>query len=93
MAVKEVRSGCAAEGCKSLQLPVFPTELGLPDYWDSRYDPLWAAIQDADLPICCHIGLNTQLEGLAKRDPTPHGGHLRPDDGVVDRRRPSACGS
>ena len=44
VAVNEVR-WAAANGCKSLQLPVFPTELGLPDYWDSRYDPLWTAIR------------------------------------------------
>ena len=61
---------------------MFPTELGLPDYWDRRYDPLWAAIQDADLPICCHIGLNTQLEGLAKRDPTPQKGIFVPMTGL-----------
>jgi predicted TIM-barrel fold metal-dependent hydrolase len=77
VAIGEAR-WAAAEGCKSLQLPVFPAELGLPDYWDSRYDPLWAAIQDTDLPICCHIGLNTQLEGLARRDPTPQKGIFVP---------------
>jgi predicted TIM-barrel fold metal-dependent hydrolase len=77
VAVGEVR-WAVAEGCKSLQLPVFPAELGLPDYWDSRYDPLWAAIQESELPICCHIGLNTQLEGLARRDPTPQKGIFVP---------------
>jgi predicted TIM-barrel fold metal-dependent hydrolase len=76
-AVAEVRYA-GAEGCKSLQLPVFPVELGLPDYWDSRYDPLWAAITDVDLPIALHIGLNTQLEGLAQRDPTPQKGIFVP---------------
>ena len=75
VAVAEVR-WASENGCKSLQLPVFPPELGLPDYWDTRYDPLWTAIQDVDLPICCHIGLNTQLEGLARRDPTPQKGIL-----------------
>jgi predicted TIM-barrel fold metal-dependent hydrolase len=76
-AVKEVQ-WVASQGGKSLQLPVFPAELGLPDYWDQRYDPLWAAIQEADLPICCHIGLNTQLDGLARRDPTPQKGIFVP---------------
>ena len=76
-AVAEVRKA-AEEGCKSLQLPVFPTELGLADYWDSRYDPLWTAIQDSGLPICLHIGLNTQLDGLAQRDPTPQKGIFVP---------------
>jgi uncharacterized protein len=81
VAVAEVRRAASA-GCKSLQLPVFPVELGLPDYWDSRYDPLWTAIQDTGLPICCHIGLNTQLEDLARRDPTPQRGIFVPLTGL-----------
>jgi predicted TIM-barrel fold metal-dependent hydrolase len=76
-AVAEVKRA-AAQGCKSLQLPVFPAELGLPDYWDRRYDPLWTAIQDTDLPICCHIGMNSALEDLARRDPTPQKGIFVP---------------
>ena len=68
--VKEVRR-VAALGFKSLQLPVFPGELGLPDYHDERYGPLFSVIQELDLPICFHIGLNTQLEDLMARDPTP----------------------
>jgi predicted TIM-barrel fold metal-dependent hydrolase len=76
-AVAEVRHA-ADSGCKSLQLPVFPVELGLPDYWDARYDPLWAAVQETGLPICLHIGLNTQLDGLARRDPTPQKGIFVP---------------
>jgi predicted TIM-barrel fold metal-dependent hydrolase len=77
VAVAEVK-WAAANGCKSLQLPVFPNELGMPDYWEGRYDPLWAAISDADLPICCHIGMNTMIEGLARRDPTPQKGIFVP---------------
>jgi predicted TIM-barrel fold metal-dependent hydrolase len=76
-AVNEVR-WAASVGCKSLQLPVFPAELGLPDYWDRRYDALFGAIQDAGLPVCCHIGLNTTLEDLARRDPTPQKGIFVP---------------
>jgi predicted TIM-barrel fold metal-dependent hydrolase len=44
-------------GGKSLQLPVYPIELGAPDYYDHCYDPLWAAIEDTGLPACFHIGL------------------------------------
>ena len=80
-AVAEVE-WAAATGCRSLQLPVFPAELGLPDYWDSRYDPLWAAITAADLPICCHIGMNTTLDDLARRDPTPQKGIFVPMVGL-----------
>jgi predicted TIM-barrel fold metal-dependent hydrolase len=76
-AVSEVQR-VAAEGGKSLQLPVFPNELGLPDYHDERYRPLWAAIQETGLPICCHIGLNTNLDDLTRRDPTPQKGVMVP---------------
>src|SRR6478672_6763800 len=76
-AVEEVRWAASA-GCKSLQLPVYPAELGLPDYWDTRYDPLWNAITETDLPICLHIGLNTALDDLARRDPTPQKGIFVP---------------
>jgi len=72
-AVKEVER-IAAAGGKSLQLPVFPTEVGEPDYFDKRYDPLWSVITETNLPICCHVGLNTSLNSLTERDPTPQRG-------------------
>jgi predicted TIM-barrel fold metal-dependent hydrolase len=70
VAIQEVQR-IASMGGKSLQLPVFPAELGQADYFDERYDPLFAAIVETGLPICCHIGLNTALDQLAARDPTP----------------------
>jgi predicted TIM-barrel fold metal-dependent hydrolase len=72
-AVTEVQR-VAALGAKSLQIPVFPTELGQPDYFDERYDPLWAAVTETGLPMCCHIGINTNLDDLTRRDPTPQKG-------------------
>ena len=59
-------------GAKSLQLPVFPNELGHADYHDARYAPLFALIEETGLPICCHIGLKTTLDDVARRDPTPN---------------------
>jgi predicted TIM-barrel fold metal-dependent hydrolase len=76
-AIAEVQ-WAAASGCKSLQLPVFPAELGLADYWDARYEPLFSVIQETGLPICCHIGMNTMLDDLAQRDPTPQKGIFVP---------------
>ncbi|MGW0659873.1 amidohydrolase family protein [Streptodolium elevatio] len=76
-AVAEVRR-VAAAGAKSLQLPVNPSELGLPDYYDERYVPLWTAISDLGLPVCLHIGLNTALDDLARRDPTKGKGIMVP---------------
>jgi uncharacterized protein len=77
LALAEVRRVIAL-GAKSLQLPVFPSEFGLPDYHDERYSPLFALIEETGLPICCHIGLNTNLDDLARRDPTPNGGVMVP---------------
>jgi predicted TIM-barrel fold metal-dependent hydrolase len=70
-------------GAKSLQLPVFPSELGLPEYYDERYHPLFEAIQASGLPICCHIGLNTNLDDLMRRDPTPNKGVMVPVTGLM----------
>ena len=63
----------AAAGGKSLQIPVFPTEVGQPDYYHERYYPLWSAVQETGLPICCHTGMNAAYNGLKERDPTPQG--------------------
>ena len=72
-----------ALNAKSLQMPVFPSELGLPEYFDERYDPLFARIQESGLPICCHIGLNTNLDDLMRRDPTPNKGVMVPVTGLL----------
>jgi predicted TIM-barrel fold metal-dependent hydrolase len=73
----------AALGGKSLQLPVFPPEVGLPDYFNERYDPLFALVEETGLPICCHIGLNTNLDDLSRRDPTPNKGVMVPVTGLL----------
>jgi uncharacterized protein len=80
-AVAEVRR-VAELGAKSLQLPVFPAELGLPDYYHERYHPLFAVIQEMGLPICSHIGLNTSLDDLTRRDPTPQRAVMVPMAGL-----------
>jgi uncharacterized protein len=76
-AVAEVNR-VAGLGARSLQLPVFPPEFGLADYYHERYGPLFGAIQETGLPICCHIGLNTGLDDLNRRDPTPQKGIMVP---------------
>jgi predicted TIM-barrel fold metal-dependent hydrolase len=67
IAVAEVKR-VAEIGGKSLQLPVHPPELGLPDYWERHWDPLWAAIQETGLPACFHIG----LANITVYDPFPN---------------------
>jgi predicted TIM-barrel fold metal-dependent hydrolase len=82
IAVDEVRR-VVGMNAKSLQLPVFPSEFGLPEYFDERYDPLFALIEETGLPICCHIGLNTNLDDLSRRDPTPNKGVMVPVTGLM----------
>jgi predicted TIM-barrel fold metal-dependent hydrolase len=77
LAVAEVRR-VVELGAKSLQIPVFPSEFGLPEYFDERYEPLFGLIQETGLPLCCHIGLNTNLDDVARRDPTPNLGVMVP---------------
>ncbi|HUR77023.1 MAG TPA: amidohydrolase family protein [Acidimicrobiales bacterium] len=67
IAVAEVKR-VAEIGGKSLQLPVHPPELGLPDYWERHWDPLWAAIQESGIPACFHIG----LANVTVYDPFPN---------------------
>jgi predicted TIM-barrel fold metal-dependent hydrolase len=69
-AVKQVRA-LAAEGARAVHIPTFPSEVGLPEYHDERYNPLWAEISEADLSISQHLGLVASLWELFRRDPTP----------------------
>jgi predicted TIM-barrel fold metal-dependent hydrolase len=69
-AVKEVER-LARQGARSVQLPSFPADLGLPDYHDRRYDPIWSALQEADIPISHHLEVKTSLGEVYLRDPTP----------------------
>jgi uncharacterized protein len=68
-AVKEVQR-VANEGARAVQVPQYPTDLGFPGYWDERYDPLWAALQDLQIPISQHVGGNGNLARIRKEDPT-----------------------
>src|ERR1700730_8198911 len=69
-AVAEVER-LAALGARSVHLPNFPSELGLPDYHDEVYDPLWAALQDTGISISHHLGNRNWLYDIFRRDPTP----------------------
>ena len=69
-AVAEVER-LAGLGARSVHLPNFPSEFGLPDYHDSVYDPLWGALQDTGLSISHHLGNRVWLYDIFRRDPTP----------------------
>jgi predicted TIM-barrel fold metal-dependent hydrolase len=69
-AVAEVQR-LAALGARSVHLPNFPSEVGLPDYHDERYHPLWGALQETGLSISQHLGNKNSLYDVFQRDPTP----------------------
>jgi predicted TIM-barrel fold metal-dependent hydrolase len=69
-AVQQVQ-GLAAAGARAVHIPTFPAEVGLPEYHDARYDPVWSAISEADMSISQHLGLVQSLFDLLQRDPTP----------------------
>jgi predicted TIM-barrel fold metal-dependent hydrolase len=72
-AVEEVER-LAAVGARSVHLPNFPTEFGLPDYHDTCYDPLWGVLQETGLSISHHLGNRYWLYDIFRRDPTPQKG-------------------
>lgn len=69
-AVKQVNE-LAAQGARAVHIPTFPSEVGLPEYHDERYDPVWSAISDSGMSISQHLGLVASLWDLFRRDPTP----------------------
>jgi predicted TIM-barrel fold metal-dependent hydrolase len=69
-AVAEVQR-LASKGARSVHLPNFPSEFGLPDYHDPVYDPLWGVLQETGLSISHHLGNRVWLYDVFRRDPTP----------------------
>ena len=59
-AVDEVQR-VAARGARCVQITPFPTEFGLPDVCDRRYDRLWAALADSGLTVGCIGGCGGRL--------------------------------
>jgi predicted TIM-barrel fold metal-dependent hydrolase len=72
-AVQEVQR-LAGLGARSVHLPNFPTEFGLPDYHDPHYDRLWGALQETGISISHHLGNRVWLYDVYRRDPTPQAG-------------------
>jgi predicted TIM-barrel fold metal-dependent hydrolase len=51
----------AAKGAKAISFPEHPVPLKLPSFWTSHWDPVFAAAEEADLPLCTHIGTQGSL--------------------------------
>jgi predicted TIM-barrel fold metal-dependent hydrolase len=64
----------AKEGARCVQVPTFPSELGLPDVHHPRYYPLWEALSETGLTILNHLELKASIWDVFTRDPTPQKG-------------------
>jgi predicted TIM-barrel fold metal-dependent hydrolase len=71
LAVSEVERLVGDHAARTFHLPTKPSTLGLPDYHDGRYDPLWALLSELGIPVCLHLGPEDDTWEIASRDPTP----------------------
>lgn len=69
-ALKEI-DRVLAKGARCIQLPAYPVEFGLKDYYHDEYKPLLAKIQEAGLVILQHLDTREDFYTTMARDPTP----------------------
>ncbi|ADP83544.1 amidohydrolase family protein [Pseudofrankia inefficax] len=72
--IAELERLVSDHGARTIHLPTSPGECGLPEYFDPRYDPLWARLQEMRMPVCVHLGVSDATWDIAARDPTPQMG-------------------
>ena len=64
---------CAAKGHRGVLFTGEPQRFDLPYLGDAHWDPLWAAAQDANLPISFHIGGGDIASGFSQGRIRAHG--------------------
>jgi predicted TIM-barrel fold metal-dependent hydrolase len=72
-AVSEVER-LARLGARCIQVHPYPAELGLPDFQDPSYEPLWAAASEHNLVVLNHLEIKASMLEVFRRDPTPQRG-------------------
>ncbi|TDU31283.1 amidohydrolase family protein [Panacagrimonas perspica] len=73
-AVEEVERLARDKQARCVQLTPFPADLGLPDVYHERYEPLWKIIEETGLTVLNHLDLKKELWDVFRRDPTPQKG-------------------
>ncbi len=58
-------------GFRAATIPTYPDLFDLPHYWDERYQPLWRAFADHNIPISLHTSVTKGLTLMQQADPTP----------------------
>lgn len=59
----------AAKGARAITFPENPAPLGLPSYHTKAWDPMFSAMEEADLPMLLHFGSSTFVPGFADDAP------------------------
>lgn len=60
-----------AKGARCIQLPAYPVEYGLKDYYHDEYKPLLSKIQESGLVVLQHLDTKEDFYTTMERDPTP----------------------
>lgn len=68
--VKEIER-TVAKGAKAVSFPENPAPLGMPSFWTDHWDPVFAAVQDAGVPLCMHVGTSGSLRQTAPEASKP----------------------
>jgi predicted TIM-barrel fold metal-dependent hydrolase len=59
----------AAKGARAISFPENMVTLGLPSYHTDHWDPIFSAVEDADLPLCMHFGTSGKVPSTAPEAP------------------------
>jgi predicted TIM-barrel fold metal-dependent hydrolase len=60
LAVAEAKR-VAGKGANAIAFSENPTVMGLPSVHTAHWDPLWAVLNEARIPVCMHIGSSSKL--------------------------------
>ena len=53
------------KGARTITFPDAPTPLGLPSFHTAHWDPLFAVVQEAEVPLSLHFGSGTYVPGFS----------------------------
>jgi predicted TIM-barrel fold metal-dependent hydrolase len=72
LAAKEIER-TAANGTRSVAFPENPTPLGLPSVFSNHWDPVFAACQEAQIPLSMHFGSSGRMPATSPDVPGARG--------------------
>jgi predicted TIM-barrel fold metal-dependent hydrolase len=55
----------AAKGARTVSFPDSPVPLGLPSFHSDYWDPLWAVLSEAEVPVSLHFGSGAYVPGFS----------------------------